>query len=168
MFDWCGELEKHLSRFKCETIANSYEIGEFFQELLKKFTHEKDEEGRKMEYMARRQARNEDARQYYTDKLRLFVQAYCGLQSMYGYDKSKMTKTYEMLKTGQKLKGAKIFTSIDACGVYHAIQIEEGSRDCTAFISPFGTFPYIRMPFGLSNGISVYSQMLDLPWRTYL
>ena len=105
VFDWCGELEKHLSRFKCETIPNeivkrmlldcitgkaqseivllkpdglafdNYEIGEFFQELLKKFTHEKDEEGRKMEYMARRQARNEDAQQYYTDKMRLFVQA---------------------------------------------------------------------------------------------
>ena len=39
----------------------------------------------------------------------------------------------------QKLKGSKIFTSIDACGAYHAIQIEEGSRDCAAFISPFGT-----------------------------
>ena len=63
----CGELEKHLSQFKCETIPNdaikrmlldcitgkaqseivllkpdglafdNYEIGEFFQELLKKF-----------------------------------------------------------------------------------------------------------------------------------
>ena len=44
---------------------DNYEIGEFFQELLKKFTHEKDEEGRKMEYL-----------QYYTDKLRLFVQVY--------------------------------------------------------------------------------------------
>ena len=106
VFDWCGELEKHLSRNECETIPNdiikrmlldcitgkaqseivllkpdglafdNYDIGEFFQELLKKFTHEKDEEGRKMEYMQRRQARNEDARQYYTDKLRLFVQAY--------------------------------------------------------------------------------------------
>ena len=106
VFDWCGELEKHLLRFKCEKIPNdavkrmlldcitrkaqseivllkpdglaydNYEIGEFFQELLKKFTLEKDEEGRKMEYLARRQARNEDARQYYTDKLRLFVQAH--------------------------------------------------------------------------------------------
>ena len=106
VFDWCGELEKHLSRNECETIPNeaikrmlldciigkaqseivllkpdglafdNYEIGEFFQELLKKFTHEKDEEGRKMEYLQRRQLRNEDARQYYTDKLRLFVQAY--------------------------------------------------------------------------------------------
>ena len=71
----------------------------------------------------------------------------------------------------QKLKVAKIFTSIDACGAYHAIQIEEGSRDCTAFISPFSTFRYIRMPFGLLNAGSVYSQMLDLalahlPWST--
>ena len=105
VFDWCGKLKKHLSRFGCETISNdaikrmlldcitgkaqseivllkpdelafdNYEIGQFFQELLKKFTHEKDEEGRKMEYLARRQDRNEDARQYYTDKLRLFEQA---------------------------------------------------------------------------------------------
>ena len=62
----------------------------------------------------------------------------------------------------QKLKGAKIFTSIDACGAYQAIQIEEGSRDCIAFISPFGTFRYIMMPFSLSNAGSVYSRMLDL------
>ena len=34
---------------------DNYKIGEFFQELLKKFTHEKDEEGRKMEYLHRRQ-----------------------------------------------------------------------------------------------------------------
>jgi len=47
----------------------------------------------------------------------------------------------------QKLKGAKIFTSINACGAYYAIQIEEGSRDCKALISPFVTFRYIRMPF---------------------
>ena len=88
---WYGELEKYLSRFECETIPNdaikrmltdcvmrkaqseillfkpdglafdNYEIGEFFQELLKKFTHVKDEEGRTMEYLQRRQARNEDA-----------------------------------------------------------------------------------------------------------
>ena len=29
-----------------------------------------------MDYLQRRQLRDEDARQYYTDKLRLFVQAY--------------------------------------------------------------------------------------------
>ena len=73
----------------------------------------------------------------------------------------------------QKLKGAKIFTSINACGAYRSIQIEEGSRDCTAFMS---SFRYIQMPFGLSNTRSVYSRMLDLAlaqlpveyWLSYL
>ena len=74
-----------------------------------------------------------------------------------------------------KVEGCK-HLHFDACGAYHAIQIEEGSRDCTAFISPFGTFRYIRMPVGLSNARSVYSQMLDLAlvhlpvgyWLSYL
>ena len=64
----------------------------------------------------------------------------------------------------QKLKRGKIFTSIDACGAYHAIQIEEGSRDCTAFISPFSTFRYVRMPFSLSNAGYIPSiRFLDPP-----
>lgn len=54
----------------------SYEIEEFFTELLKKFTQEKDKEGRKQEYIARKQERNKDPWNYYTDKLRLWVQAY--------------------------------------------------------------------------------------------
>ena len=74
-------------------------------------------------------------------------------------DAYPLTNIKESLK---KLKGAKIFTSIDACGAYHAIQIEEGSRDCTAFISHFSTFLYIRMPFDVSNFGSVYTRMFDL------
>ena len=81
---------------------DNYEIGEFFQELLKEFTHEKDEEGRKMEYLQRRQARNEDARQYYTDKLRLFMQAYPPARSsLVEFKTSKLLGLYnaELRKT---------------------------------------------------------------------
>ena len=35
---------------------DNYEIAEFFQELLKKFAQGKDEEGRKLEYLARKQS----------------------------------------------------------------------------------------------------------------
>ena len=76
----------------------------------------------------------------------------------------------------QKLKGATVFSSLDAAGACHAEVIEPDSRDCTVFISPFGNFIYIRMPFGLCNAGSVYSRMLDqavshLPrefWASYL
>ena len=43
----------------------------FFSEMLKKFSKEKDEEGLKQEFTARRQGRNEDPRKYHTGKLRL-------------------------------------------------------------------------------------------------
>ena len=43
----------------------------FFTKLLKKFSQEKDKEGRKQEYLAKRLGRNEDPRKYNNDKLRL-------------------------------------------------------------------------------------------------
>ena len=49
---------------------------EFFTELLKKFSQEKDKEGRKQDYLARKQGRNEDPRKFYTVNQRLWVQAY--------------------------------------------------------------------------------------------
>ena len=74
----------------------------------------------------------------------------------------------------QKLKGAKIFTFID--GAYHCIQIEEGSRDCTAFYQSFQNILFHMHAFWLANARSVYSQMLDLAlahlpadyWLSYL
>ena len=54
---------------------------------------------------------------------------------------------------------------LDACGAYHAVRIEPGSRACKAFISLFGKFQYIRMPFGLAKAGSVYSRMLDVAMK---
>ena len=62
----------------------------------------------------------------------------------------------------ERLKGAKVFSSLDAAGAYHAVTIKEECRDYTAFVSPFGTFRFIRMPFGLSIAGSVYSRMIHL------
>ena len=51
-----------------EGIAfDMYTLPEFFTELLKQFSKEKDEKGRRQEYTARRQMRIEDPRRYYTD-----------------------------------------------------------------------------------------------------
>ena len=38
------------------------------------------------------------------------------------------------------LQGATVFSSLDACGAYHAVRIKPCSRACTAFISQFCTF----------------------------
>ena len=52
-------------------------------------------------------------------------------------DSYPLTNIQEIL---QSLKGATVFSSLDACGAYHAVWIEPGSQACTAFISPFGMF----------------------------
>ena len=73
-----------------------------------------------------------------------------------------MTNIQEILHS---LQGATVFSSLDACGAYHAVRIEPGSQACAAFISPFGTFQYIHMLFGLANSGSVYSKMLDVAMK---
>ena len=88
-------------------------------------------------------------------------------------DSYLLTNIQEILHS---LQGTTVFSSLDACGAYHAVRIEHGSRACTAFIRPFSTFQYILMPFGLANAGSVYSRMLDVAmkevdrdfWTSYL
>ena len=48
---------------------------------------------------------------------------------------------------------------------YIADLAQSVSRACTAFIRPFGTFQYIRMPFGLAKAGSVYSRILDVAMK---
>ena len=63
------------------------------------------------------------------------------------------------------LQGATVFSFLGAFGAYHAVRIEPGSRACTAFISPFGMFQYIHMPFGLAKSGSMYSRMLNMDMK---
>ena len=54
------------------------------------------------------------------------------------------------------------------------VRIKPGSQACTVLFSPFGTFQYLRMPFGLANAGSIYSRMKAMKeedrdfWTSYL
>ena len=61
-----------------------------------------------------------------------------------------------------KLQGAKIFSTLDSAGAYHAVEIHPESRECTAFTTPFGQFQFARMPFGLSNAGACYSRLVSM------
>ena len=61
-----------------------------------------------------------------------------------------------------KLAGAKIFSSLDSSGAFHSLTISTASRDYTTFVSPFGTYRFKRMPFGLSNSPSAYCRLAQL------
>ena len=62
----------------------------------------------------------------------------------------------------EKLQGAKYFSALDASGAYHTVPVRERARPYLAFLTPFGTFQYKRMPFGAKNAGACYSRLVEL------
>ena len=58
-----------------------------------------------------------------------------------------------------KLKGAKIFSTIDLRSGYYHIALGKDSRAKTAFVMPFGKYEFLMVPFGLAQ-TPAYFQLL--------
>ena len=48
-----------------------------------------------------------------------------------------------------KLKGAKVFSTVDLRSGYYHIALGKDSRAKTAFVTPFGKYKLLMVPFGL-------------------
>ena len=58
-----------------------------------------------------------------------------------------------------KLKGAKVFSTIDLRSGYHHKALGKDSRAKTAFVTPFGKYEFLMVPFGLAQA-PAYFQLL--------
>ncbi|GFR78203.1 enzymatic polyprotein [Elysia marginata] len=59
------------------------------------------------------------------------------------------------------LSGAKYFSILDAkCGYWNVVLDKESSR-LTTFISPFGRYKFLRMPFGLKMSQDIFQSKID-------
>jgi transposase InsO family protein len=61
-----------------------------------------------------------------------------------------------------KLGKSKFYTALDSRGAFHNLEIDPDSRDYTTFTSPFGSFRWTRLPFGVRNGPAAYSRLVML------
>jgi hypothetical protein len=59
------------------------------------------------------------------------------------------------------LRHARYLTTLDMKSGFHKMEIDEGSKHITAFITTLGLYEYHRMPFGLVNAPAVYQRAID-------
>lgn len=59
------------------------------------------------------------------------------------------------------LSGKRVFTLLDMMNGYLQIGVAEDSRKYTAFVTPDGQYQFKRVPFGLSNSVSVFCRTMS-------
>ena len=60
-----------------------------------------------------------------------------------------------------KLKGARIFSTIDLRSGYHHIALDKDSRAKPAFARPFGKHEFLMVPFGLAQGPACFQLLMS-------
>ena len=60
-----------------------------------------------------------------------------------------------------KLKGAKVFSTIDLRSGYHHIVLGKSSRAKIAFVTPFGKYKFLMVPFGLAQAPAYFQLLMN-------
>ena len=60
-----------------------------------------------------------------------------------------------------KLKGAKVFSTIDLMSGYHHIALGKDSRAKTSFVTPFGKYEFLMVPFGLAQAPACFQLLMN-------
>ena len=60
-----------------------------------------------------------------------------------------------------KLKGTKVFSIIDLRSGYYHITLGKDSRAKTAFVTPFGKYEFLMVPFGLAQAPAYFQLLMN-------
>jgi hypothetical protein len=61
-----------------------------------------------------------------------------------------------------RLSRSTIFSGIDSIGAFHVIELEDKDKAKTAFATPWESYQFARMPFGLAGGPSSYARLVHM------
>ena len=60
-----------------------------------------------------------------------------------------------------KLKGVKVFSTIDLRSRYYHIALGKDSKAKTAFVTPFGKYEFLMVPFGLAQDTAHFQLLMN-------
>ncbi|KAH9265259.1 hypothetical protein BASA84_001747 [Batrachochytrium salamandrivorans] len=83
-------------------------------------------------------------------------------EQKYSKDRNPIPLISELLRT---LSTGKIFTTLDLRGAYNLLRIKEGDESKTSFITKYGQFEFLVMPFGLANAPAQFQRMMNSLFR---
>lgn len=67
-----------------------------------------------------------------------------------------------------RLKGKRVYSSLDLKNRFYHVRMAESSIKYTAFITPMGKFEYLKMPFGLTNAPRVFRRYIHDIFRSMI
>ena len=62
----------------------------------------------------------------------------------------------------QRVVGSKIISLLDGFSGYNQVLVHRDDQLKTAFTTPWGTFMYVKMPFGLMNAGATFQRAMDI------
>ena len=71
-------------------------------------------------------------------------------------------------ETLSRLCASRVYTKFDVIAAFNEIRIREGDEEKTAFLTRYGLFEYVVMPFGLCNAPGTFQSFINEVLREYL
>jgi hypothetical protein len=73
-----------------------------------------------------------------------------------------LSVTYNIEHNLARLSSSTIFFGIDSIGDLHVIKLKDKDKAKITFATPWGSYQFVRMPFGLAGGPSSYARLVHM------
>ena len=68
----------------------------------------------------------------------------------------------------QRVTGSELMSMMDGFSGYNQVVVKKLEQFKTAFTTPWGTYVYVRMPFGLINARATFQRAMDVAFADFI